>query len=216
MNEPATLDNVIPATTLGLSRLGWVKPVDHVTFEQWAGIMDAALAVERASPWWVGDLWNYAIAQGKEFEDRALQAIPLAESTVLNYAIVARVFPLRDRRSGLSLQHHANVVSIARKDMDRAQMCLEAAERDNLTVTAMREAMKPAAESTQLPAVASQAENPPQDTDWRDAMLQEASLFVSEFAGVLDDMGGVDQRAECLNWLERYAAKRVEAHRAQK
>jgi hypothetical protein len=217
---PAVLDSIIPATSLGLSRLGWVAPVEYVNFEQWMAIMDAALAVERASPWWVGDLFNHAQAQGKEFEDRALQALPYKDQTVRNYAVVARVFPITQRRSGLTIKHHAVVSRLARTDMSEAQRFLELAETTGLSASETRQvALGTAfgeAEPAQIPPQsentdgdASLAENGP---DWRDALLVEA-------AEIMRHVDCYHVAPQVTDWLTRYneakakPVRRTEAER---
>lgn len=142
---PEVSDAIIPATSLGLSRLGWIAPTKAVSFDQWLGILDAAMAVERASPFWIGDLVNYAMAQGKEFEERAFQAMPYKDQTLRNYAVIARLFPPTQRRGNLTIRHHAAVAKIARKDMSEAQRLLERAEIESLSASDMaKELMHPA------------------------------------------------------------------------
>lgn len=152
---PEASDAIIPATSLGLSRLGWIAPTKAVSFDQWLGILDAAASVERASPWWIGDLVNYAMAQGKEFEERAFQAMPYKDQTLRNYAVIARLFPPTQRRGNLTIRHHAAVAKIARKDMAKAQFWLEQAETNEMSAAELAE------QSTETPRQAIAAPETP-------------------------------------------------------
>jgi ribosomal protein L12E/L44/L45/RPP1/RPP2 len=198
------LDDVISATSLGLSRLGWVAPVARVTFDQWAAILDAAMSVERASPWWVGDLMIYAQSQGKEFEDRALQALPYKDQTVRNYAVVCRVFDRTQRRGNLTIRHHAAVIKRARVDMSDAQTMLETAELRGWSVKELiAETAEPASAEAET---ASQAILPPEtpaesQPDWRDALIEYAEDILSAWVGLLgNDTFDKHGRA----WLAQY------------
>ena len=191
---PAVLDSIIPAAALGLSRLGWAAPAARVSFEQWAAIIDAAMAVERASPWWIGDLFVYAQAQGKDFEDRALNALPLRDQTVRNYAVVARAFPVSQRRGALSIKHHATVIVLARESMEEAQRWLGEAEREEWSATELDKHVHPALPAPADALQASETE-PSANSDIRDALLAAAAEIIG---GLLCDcdIGG----AEGIDW----------------
>lgn len=210
-SEVSGLDEVIPATSLGLSRLGWVAPVARVTFDQWTAIIDAALAVERASPWWIGDLYIYAQSQGKDFEDRALQALPYKDQTVRNYAVVCRAFDRTQRRGNLTIRHHAAVLKRARKDMGDAQTMLETAELRGWSVSELiAETAEPASAEAEA---ASQAILPPetpnaQGSDWRDLLLADIAGTVRT---ILEEQFATENtQAVLLRWLKEYAEKIAE------
>ena len=186
--------SILPEVSLGLSRLGWVPPVDHVNFDQWLGILDAASAVERASPWWIGDLVNYAMAQGKDFEDRAFQAMPYENQTLRNYAVIARLFPPAKRRGNLTIRHHAAVAKIARKDMEEAERLLERAETESLSAADLREELTQPAR----PAVEASETEPSDTSDWKDALLAEAADFMRRY---------IDLEPTAANWLFHYESQ---------
>jgi hypothetical protein len=219
MESETETETILPAV-LGLSRLGWTPAVASLTFEQWAATIDAAAAVERASPFWIGDLWNYAQSRGKEFEDRAIQGMPCRIQTARNYGVVCRLFPPTHRRGALTMKHLAVMVKLARKEPEKAQEWLATAEAEEWSATELEEAVYgqalPAQDATQGPEPSPTVESPAPDAvagpDWRDAMLLEASGLLMDVPCTCMAEGCPPHYDDCLieaagEWRERLALR---------
>lgn len=84
------------------------------TFDQWSSAFAFAVATEDSSPFWVGDLWNYAMGR-KEWEDRVYQFLAeagwkLTPKSLINKAAISRAIAPSARPHAQSLSH-ADVVS---------------------------------------------------------------------------------------------------------
>jgi hypothetical protein len=87
-------------------------------FDAWVAIGRRIGELSSASAWWLGD-W---LVFGEDcFGDRykaAVAATGLEYQTLRNYAWVARRVDASRRRSGLSLQHHAEVAALPEADQE--------------------------------------------------------------------------------------------------
>lgn len=187
-----TTESTPPAVVLpGLNLIGWVPPAPDLSIEHWGRTLDALMSFEQATPWALGDLYLFAQSRGKEFEERAQQLIPTrANHTILNYAVVCRVFPRHHRRSNLRMKHHIAVITLARKSMDEAQRWLEIAERDEMSAASLYKAVNGGSQT----ALETTAEKTEADIGWQGPMLAEAAALIKQFRDY----------SECRDWLIRY------------
>jgi hypothetical protein len=85
---------------------------DGLSFDSWRELGSKVKLVANCSAWWLGD-W---LAYGEQtYGDRYQQAITdtsLDYQTLLNYAWVARKFPVSRRRDTLSFGHHVEVSAL--------------------------------------------------------------------------------------------------------
>ena len=110
-----------------------------MTLDAWVSVGRQIAVILDASTWWLGDWLIY----GREtYPDRYRHAIDrtgLSYQTLRNYAWIARAFPVSRRRDGLSMQHHAEVITLA----EEAQNAwLDRAEDQGWSVTQLRRRLK--------------------------------------------------------------------------
>ena len=193
----------------GLSLTGYVV-APGTSFERWKRDMTTLCAVDRVAPWAIGDGYNYARSQGKEFEEQALQVFSgYAEQTVYNYAVVAALFPPEKRHTGkLTIRHCATVAKLARQDMAKAQALLDEAEQRDWSTKALGEEL---AAREALPArgeVESPKTTADQGSDWRDLLLADIAGTVRT---ILEEQFATENtQAVLLRWLKEYAEKIAE------
>lgn len=111
-----------------------------LSFEQWQEAGDALVHVESGVQWALGEWWLYG---ENNFGEEAAQALPLNYQlkTIQNAAWVASSIPASRRRVNLSFSHHAEVASLEPAEQDRL---LDLAEKDQLSLRALRLAIRPA------------------------------------------------------------------------
>ncbi|MFD6157264.1 LmbU family transcriptional regulator [Nocardia sp. NPDC060256] len=117
-----------------MTRVGAHIP-EKLTFEMWERAGQHLSVVVDSSTWCLGDWLVYG---KRHFPDRyevAVRAAGLRYQTLRNYAWVARRFPLEQRRTGLSFQHHAEVASLP---VDEQNLWLDEAERLMWTTKQLR------------------------------------------------------------------------------
>ncbi len=111
------------------------EPVGTPTLRQWANAMQLAFASEESSPFWIGDLWNYAETR-PEWRQKLPQALAtigldVKIRTIYNHGSIARrVSSARARAAAPSLSH-CDVVAALEED-DQVEL-LEKANREDLT-----------------------------------------------------------------------------------
>ena len=114
--------------------------------EEWAGPLLFALWVQRASPWWIGDLLNQGDAHfGEVFSQICEGAI--SADLLQRYESVARRVPPENRRPNLSWSAHA---AVARLPHDRQRILLEKAEQFGWSSEVLRVKARDAAGSDSL------------------------------------------------------------------
>lgn len=93
--------------------------------EDWAGPLQFALWVQRASPWWIGDMLNWGDAHfGEEFSQVCEGHV--SADMLQRYESVARRVPPENRLASLSWSAHA---AVARLPHDRQRVMLSKAEK---------------------------------------------------------------------------------------
>lgn len=107
--RPITLDGFVLRARLA-------EAVGRPTLEQWAAAFDFATASEESSPFWVGDLWNYA--EGRpEWRKGMPQTLadlgrPLALETIYTYGSVATKVTGKARELSKTMRHARAVQSL--------------------------------------------------------------------------------------------------------
>lgn len=111
--------------------------LEPLTWDEWAAQATAFQAADRALPFFLGDLVNYG---EDRWGDEIWQVIDryVGQRTAKNYAWVCRRFPRGQRRSDLTMGHHAEVASICYTSPADAAALLELAADRNLTVLELR------------------------------------------------------------------------------
>jgi hypothetical protein len=101
--------------------------------------------MDRAVQWWVGDWLLYGAHRfGGKFVEAA-RGVGLEEQTLKNCQWVARSIPQSRRRDSLRWSHHAEVASLPPEEADR---WLDLADRDRLSVRALRAQVQEARTAT--------------------------------------------------------------------
>jgi len=75
--------------------------------------------IERASPWWIGDVLVQGERRLGETYAQAAEALGLTPKTLANRASVARALPSHLRREGVSFEHHAELAYLWSGDPKR-------------------------------------------------------------------------------------------------
>lgn len=134
----------IMATCVGL-RLPAV-----VGFETWQEAGRKLVRLASSTTWCLGDWLVYGQERYHDRYQRAVQLVGLDYQTLRNYAWVARKFDIERRRANLSLQHHAEVGSLAPAEqdlwLDRAEAGEWSKSRLRRELRLGRESVKPARE----------------------------------------------------------------------
>jgi hypothetical protein len=85
---------------------------DGLTYEGWERVGHQLSGVIDSSCWWLGDWLIFGKRHFSDGYQQAIRAAGLSYQTLRNYAWVARRFPVANRRSELTFQHHAEVASL--------------------------------------------------------------------------------------------------------
>lgn len=126
-----------PATSLSLS-----LPA-ATTFDEWQHIGRELAARDKVLNWWIGDWWAFGEHSYGDRADAAASAIfPLTYGTLRNYGSVCRSIETSRRRDNLDWSHHQEIAPLARQSSEAAEMLLDRAERENLTVSQVRAAVR--------------------------------------------------------------------------
>jgi hypothetical protein len=110
-------------------RMGLKLPPDKLDWDAWQDIFSRVMAIQDASPWWIGDCVLYAARANrwgnfyKDWEKRTEHAY----GTLRNYKSVCDKFGLSDRNDKLTFSHHAAVAGL--KMEDARKLLKEAAEK---------------------------------------------------------------------------------------
>lgn len=92
--------------------------------DEWKGPLQFALWLQKAGPWWIGDLLNAGEgAFGEAFYAMCEGAV--SGDQLNRYASVARRVPIRNRRPGLSWSAHAMVARLEDADQRRLLVLAE-------------------------------------------------------------------------------------------
>lgn len=139
MNEMTTIEmtTLPPSTSLSLSL------PEATTFEEWQDIGRELAAREKVLNWWIGDWWAFGEHRyGERAKLAAEGCFGKSFSTIATAASVCRSIETCRRRQALDWSHHAEVAPLVKQAPDAAQMLLDRAERENMTVAQVRAAVR--------------------------------------------------------------------------
>lgn len=88
-------------------------PAENMTLEEGKGAFDVLRSVHNSSPWWIGDLlvfmqdhygesWSHVVSDTMSYEI----------DTINGYMRLARAYPVDQRREGLSMSHHRELLTV--------------------------------------------------------------------------------------------------------
>lgn len=140
MNAIATIE---PETALpASSSLSLILP-EALSFDRWQEIGRELAAREKVLNWWIGDWWAFGEHRYGERADAAVAGIfPLTYGALRNYGSVCRAIATSRRRDSLDWSHHVEIAPLARQSQEAAEMLLERAEREHMTVAQVRAAVR--------------------------------------------------------------------------
>jgi hypothetical protein len=93
-------------TTVGVIVVG------PASFEEWSAATTWAQAVEKCSPFWIGDLVSYGEAAYGEKYTQAIEATGHTVGYLMNVVSVAQKIPAARRRPELTFSHHQEVAAL--------------------------------------------------------------------------------------------------------
>jgi len=131
------------------SREVWPLPGVTPTLDGWAAALQLAGAAQDSSPFWVGDLLEYAEtrADWREKLEQAKTVTKLAHHTLQNLTSISRKVKGRARELAPSLSHAAVVTALEPEEQERL---LEEARDGGWTVNRLSKAVSIAKRSTVL------------------------------------------------------------------
>jgi hypothetical protein len=87
-------------------------PKRELTLEQTVWLTKVVSSLEMGTPWWVGDILNWAEGMGSEYDEAVQQYLPNHNpNTLMNYRRVSAVYSPGERVEGLSFATHMEVAS---------------------------------------------------------------------------------------------------------
>ncbi|MFD5315832.1 LmbU family transcriptional regulator [Streptomyces sp. NPDC127098] len=110
-----------------------------LSLEAWKSVGEKISRLHDASAWWLGDWLVYGQDLYPDRYRSAVEETSLGYQTLRNYAWIARRFTTSRRRSGLSLQHHAEVAALPDAEQD---LWLDQAEAAGWSRNQLRHAMR--------------------------------------------------------------------------
>lgn len=113
-------------------------------FERWQEIGRELAAREKVLNWWIGDWWAFGEHRyGDRAKAVAQEAFGLSFSRLASIGSVARAFGQGcRRRQVVAWSHHEEVAPLARQSPEAAQMLLDRAEREQMSVSQLRAAVR--------------------------------------------------------------------------
>lgn len=125
------------AGVVGVTPVGWEPPA-NLSYEVWMTVGRRVATFARGAQWWVGDWVRVgALKYGGRYKE-AVRLTGYDESTLQNIVWVAGRFEISRRRENLTWSHHAEVAAL---DVVEQERWLDQAERDGLSVRALRQAL---------------------------------------------------------------------------
>lgn len=142
MNTELDLDLELVAThgPFDLTKTGAV-PHGEPTYDEWQAAFEWAQKVEKASPFWIGDLLTYGDRFG-EMASQVLEATHYAVQTCKNAKHTCKMIPPDRRRPGVPFAHHQEVAAL--KTVEEQDHWLEKCEAEGLTRDELRVQIKSA------------------------------------------------------------------------
>jgi hypothetical protein len=112
---------------------------DAMPLDSWVSVGQEIAVISDASTWWLADWLIYGRETYPERYRHAIDRTGLSYQTLRNYAWIARAFPASRRRDKLSMQHHAEVITLVDDEQDE---WLDRAEDQGWSVTELRRRLK--------------------------------------------------------------------------
>lgn len=140
MNNLAIIE---PETELpASSSLSLALPA-NLSFERWQDIGRELAAREKVLNWWIGDWWAFGEHRyGDKAKVAAEGCFGLSYSTLSTYGTVARAFEPSRRLETVPFSSYQEAAPIARQSPDAAQMLMERAGRESMSVASLRAAVR--------------------------------------------------------------------------
>jgi hypothetical protein len=95
------------------------------TYDEWIGATTWVQKVEKASPFWIGDLLSYGECTWGEKYTQAIEATGHKVGYLMNVASVAQKIPAERRHPELSFSHHQEVAALSEPEqtewLDKAE-----------------------------------------------------------------------------------------------
>jgi hypothetical protein len=110
-----------------------------LTPAEWARAGRFLGTIARSSGWWIGDWIRYGNARYGEKYEAAAKITGYDVQSLMNMAYVASRFEISRRREKLSFSHHGEVAALP---SDQQDLWLDRAEREALSVHALRVQLK--------------------------------------------------------------------------
>lgn len=117
-----------------LTPVAWV-PQGDIDLAEWSRIVQRLGAIDRCSPWWIGDCLRYGNAKFGEKYTRAVKLTGYDVQTLMNRVYVASHIEISRRRENLSWSHHDAVASL---DADQQDRWLDLAGEQKMSVADLR------------------------------------------------------------------------------
>jgi hypothetical protein len=156
-----------------------------LAFEQWQAIGRELAAREKVLNWWIGDWWAFGEHRyGERAKALADGLFGKAFQTIANAGTVSRSLETSRRREALSWSHHAEVAPLARQSGEAAQMLLDRAERESMTVAQVRAAVRVLQGKTAAEVLTARDEDPDHyevlaiARAWNRAQLRNRAAFM--------------------------------------
>jgi hypothetical protein len=115
-----------------------------LSFDAWQDVGRELAAREKVLNWWIGDWWAFGEhCYGERAKAAARDVFPMTFQRLMDIGSVARAFPTTSRQHEvLTFTHHQEVAPLARQSAEAAQMLLDRAEREKMTVAQVRAAVR--------------------------------------------------------------------------
>jgi hypothetical protein len=156
MTNIASIETLLPQSgSLSLSL------PEGLPFDRWQDLGRELAAREKVLNWWIGDWWAFGEHRyGERAKAAAEGCFGKAFQTIANAATICRSIETSRRRETLDWSHHAEVAPLARQSLDAAEQLLDRAEREHMTVSQVRAAVRIAQGRTADEVLAARDEDP--------------------------------------------------------
>lgn len=139
MTVAANGDKRLSLDKRALTRRTSLTLPDAMPLDSWVSVGQEIAVISDASAWWLADWLIYGRETYPERYRHAIDRTGLSYQTLRNYAWIARAFPASRRRDRLSMQHHAEVVTLVDDEQDE---WLDRAERQGWSVSELRKRVR--------------------------------------------------------------------------
>jgi hypothetical protein len=112
MTVAANGDKRLSLDKRALTRRTSLTLPDAMPLDSWVSVGQEIAVISDASAWWLADWLIYGRDKYPKRYRHPIDRTSLSYQTLRNYAWIARAFPMSRRRDKLSMQHHAQVVTL--------------------------------------------------------------------------------------------------------